>query len=144
MCCMFPRLLKTLALGSVCLAGCRAPDLTDEVDAYVSQTNFVRSTLCYCMVVADPDLECDASLDLFIQLDAECMVASLDGHEREGEEFLGCVNAALDTYVQCVSVNSEACEEAINTGCTSAYETAIAGCSQLPTDVRAAFEACGG
>ena len=141
---MLPRLLQTLALGLVCLAGCRAPDLTAEVDAYVMQTNFVRNTLCYCLVVPDPDFECDESLDPFTQIDADCMVASLDGHERDGEEFLDCVNAALDNYVQCVALNSEVCDEDINAGCTSTYEGAFASCSQLPTDVRAAFLACGG
>jgi hypothetical protein len=141
---MFLRLLPALALGSVCLVGCQAPDLTDDVSAYVVQTNDVRAKLCDCILdLGNPDAECDASLDQLTQVNADCMVSALDGHEREGQDYLDCVNAALYDYVQCVTLNS-ACDDATNDSCTSAYATAAGACSQLPTDVRASFEACGG
>lgn len=141
---MVLRPLLALALGFVFLAACQPPDLTDDVNTYVVQTNDVRAKLCDCILdLGNPDVECDASLDQLTQIDADCMVSTLDGHERDGQEYLDCVNAALDDYVQCVTMNSS-CDDATNDGCTAAYTTAVAGCSQLPTDVRAQFQACAG
>lgn len=141
---MLKRCPRVIMLGLLCSAGCQAPDLTEDVDTYVNQTNLVRAMLCDCILdLADPDAECDASLDQLTQVDAECLEATLDGHERDGQEFLDCANAALDDFVQCVAANVD-CEPDTNDSCGTVYTVAAARCTQLPSDVQAAFTACEG
>jgi hypothetical protein len=141
---MLKRRLHVLMVGSACSIGCGTPDLTDDVSLYVNQTNEVRGMLCACVLdLGNPDAECDDSLDQLTQVDAECLDATLDGHERDGQEYLDCANAALGDFVQCVAANVD-CEPDTNDNCETLYTVASSRCTQLPTDVQAAFTACAG
>lgn len=138
------RRLRVLTIGTASLIGCQTPDLTDDVSLYVNQTNDVRGMLCSCVLdLETPDVECDDSLKGLTQVDADCLAATLDGHQRDGQEYLDCENAALEDYVQCVAANVD-CEPGVNDSCLTVYTVASSRCTQLPSDVQAAFTACEG
>ena len=139
---MRARHLRGFLLGVTTVLGCSAPDLTEDVNRYGYLLNEVNLMLCNCLTdLGNPDVECPPSLDLLTQLQIDCLGDALDGHEREGLEYLDCANEALDDYVQCVTSNVS-CDADANESCTAAYTMAVGSCPQLDADVHAAFEAC--
>jgi hypothetical protein len=130
--------------GLACwLLGCQTVDLTDDLNEYAGLANEaeIRPCDCYQELGFQSLAECTDPLDSLSQADLECLDAALQGHERDGQEYLDCKNAALGDYVQCVAANVD-CEPGVNDGCLSVYTVAAAGCTQLPSDVQAAFTAC--
>lgn len=141
---MQERSWRALLVSSLSMVGCQSPpDLTPDLNAYVSQRNDADLRLCDC----PQDLgfgtvsECSDATVLLTQLDADCLAMALDGHEREGQEYLDCSNAALGEYIECLAANVS-CEPGVNSGCTSTYTNTVASCGTLPSDVQSAFNAC--
>lgn len=141
---MLSRRLRVLLLGLMpTLGGCQGPDITPELDEYqqlVDDTNLRR---CDCPqdLGFDTKAECDEAVGFVTAEDRQCLEDALDGEEADGKDYLACANAALRDYEQCLAANVD-CEAGVNDACASVYSMAVAQCTQLASDVRAAFLAC--
>jgi hypothetical protein len=140
---MLKRYPRVLMVGLLCSTACQAVDLTDDLNEYVGLANdaVVRPCDCYQELGFQSLIDCTEDLDELSQSDLECLDAALQGHERDGQEYLDCKNAALVEYVQCMTTNVD-CEPGVNDSCLTVYTVASSRCTQLPSDVQAAFTAC--
>jgi hypothetical protein len=143
---MISRSLCALVVGlAASVLGCQGPDITADLDRYqnlVSDTNILRCT-CYQDLGFGSSIECDEALGPVTTAERACFDNALDGHESDAQDFLSCSNTALQEYQQCLAANPD-CEPGVNDDCASVYTVAVAGCTQLPSDVQAAFAACKG
>jgi hypothetical protein len=141
---MLSRRLPVLLLGLMpTLGGCQGPDISPELDAYqqlVDDTNLLR---CDCPqdLGFDTKAECDQAIGYVTTAERQCLEDAVDGEEADAQDYLGCANAALQNYEQCLAANVN-CEAGANDACASVYSSTVAQCTQLPSDIRAVFLAC--
>lgn len=142
---MSPRRLRALVVGLACLAGCQSVDLTDDLNTFVGLYNEaqIRPCDCYQDLGFESLEECtDSSRAQLTQGSIECMNAALDGHERDGQEYLVCVSDAYEDYLQCLAANVS-CTPGTYDQCMLGLGTSVNQCTQLKdAGVQADFDAC--
>ena len=131
-------------LGLLALVACQQPpDISGKLEDYAILVSDARSLICDCPeTVGFPGkVACDEGLGPVGINDRECLTDVLDGYEEAGEEYLVCANGAYERYVDCLEVNVS-CEEGVYADCTKDHDVALAGCPQLPIEIRSLFESC--
>lgn len=138
-------LLALTPVVAASVLGCQAPDITAELNTYQELFDDTTWLLCDCPqdLGFDTTGECRDVYGHISPDDRQCLEDALDGHESDARDFLSCTNAARQDYEQCLGANVD-CEAGVNDACTSVYTVEAARCTQLPSDVQAAFLACTG
>jgi hypothetical protein len=141
---MLSHTFRLLGLGLVAAPlGCQGPDITAELNDHQTLLNDVNGRLCEC-----PDIlghqstdECFDALGVVDEVERMCFEDALEGQRADGQDYLVCANAALQKYEQCLASNVD-CDADVGDSCTSVYTVELAQCTQVPSDVRAAFAGC--
>jgi len=126
------------------LVACQQPpDISGELSDYADLVSDANSLICDCPqdVGFAGKVACDEALGTVGVNERECLADVLDGHEEAGKDYLDCANGAYERYVDCLETNVS-CEEGVYDECTKDHDIALAGCPQLPIDIRSPFESC--
>lgn len=126
------------------LACASPPDLTEELNAYVTLLNDTNMRVCDCYedVGFSGYSECLDAMGVVDDGDRACVEAVLEGQEEEGNAFLECANSALSSFDQCLELNGLSCEPDGTTTCQDSYAMDVAACSQLPSASLASIADC--